>query len=165
MSDTHESHDEHEHRRRASALYGLIIGGSVLAATTADLRLVRVIVSVVATLVVYWIAETYVHIMTARQMSRHELDKATWRAIAADGLPLITISFIPLAVLVVTDLLGLTTDRAADVALGANTALLLFAGYRIGKDAGLTGNRLALSVTVTGLLGIAIVGLKLGLAH
>ncbi|MDI1289914.1 MAG: hypothetical protein PSX37_08220 [bacterium] len=157
--------DEHEHRRRASALYGLIIGGSVLAATTADLRLGFVIVSVVATLAVYWIAETYVHVMTVRQMSHHELDKAQLRSIASDGLPLITISAIPLIVLLVADLAGMTTDRAADVALGANTALLIFAGYRIGKDAGLTGGRLAVSVAITGLLGLAIVGLKLGLAH
>lgn len=160
-----EDHDVHEHRRRASALYGLIIGGSVLAATTADLRLGRVIISVLATLAVYWIAETYVHVMTARQMSRHELDRSEFRAIAADGLPLITISMIPLAVLVVADVLGMTTDRAADVALAANTALLLFGGYRIGSDAGLRGNKLAVSVAVTGLLGLAIVGLKLGLAH
>lgn len=165
MSGTHEPHDEHEHRRRASALYGLIIGGSVLAATTAELRLVRVVISVIATLAVYWIAETYVHVMTARQMARQELDRSEFRAIAADGLPLITISVIPLAVLVVADLLGMTTDRAADVALSANTVLLVYGGYRIGRDAGLTGGRLAISVAVTGLLGLAIVGLKLGLAH
>ncbi len=155
----------HEHRRRASALYGLIIGGSVLAATTADLRLGFVVVSVLATLAVYWIAETYVHVMTERQMVHHEVDRATVRVIAADGLPLITVSLVPLAVLLVADVMGLSTDRAADVALAANTALLLFGGYRIGRDAGLTGWRLVLSAMLTGLLGLAIVGLKLGLAH
>ena len=52
----------HEHRRRASALYGLIIGGSVLAAASADQRLAFVALSVIATLAVYWIAETYVYL-------------------------------------------------------------------------------------------------------
>jgi len=98
----------HEHRRRASALYGLIIGGSVLAATTADLRLGFVVVSVLATLGVYWIAETYVHLMAERQTEHHELAMSTVRSVAVAGLPLITVSVIPLVILVAADLLGLT---------------------------------------------------------
>jgi len=143
----------------------LIIGGSVLAAVTADQRLLLIAVSVVATLAVYWVAETYVHLMIERQMEHHELDRPTIRSIASDGLPLMTVSAIPIAVLVIAALAGMSTENAADVALTANTLLLLFAGYRIGRDAGLVGGRLVLSVTITGLLGIAIIGLKFALAH
>ncbi len=117
------------------------------------------------TLAVYWIAETYVHVMTERQMQHRELEFRTIRLIAADGLPLITVSAIPLAVLLLATLAGMSVDMAADVALGANTVLLLIGGYRIGREAGLGGVRLGLSVAVTGLMGLAIVALKLGLAH
>ena len=54
-------------RSKASALYGLIIAGAVLATASPTARLGFVALSLVATLAVYWIAETYVHFMAERQ--------------------------------------------------------------------------------------------------
>jgi hypothetical protein len=153
------------HRRRASALYGLIIAGSVLATSGTEERLLAVAGALVATLGVYWSAETYVHVMAERGVERHVLDVRTVAGIASDGLPLITVSGVPLAVLLVGALAGLSTARAAEVALYVNTAVLLIEGYRISRDAGITGWRLGATVTFTGFLGLFMIGLKAALGH
>ena len=117
------------------------------------------------TLAVYWVAETYVHLMAERAVEGHELSRRTAGTIARDGLPLITVSAVSLVVLLVCGLAGMSSVRAADWALYANTLVLLVAGYRISRDAGLTGIRLVGSVTLSGVLGLAMVGLKIALNH
>ena len=156
-------HDSH--RRRASALYGLIIGAAVLATSGADDRMWIIALSVLATLVVYWLAETYVHLMAERAVERHVLTPRTASVIARDGLPLITVSFLPLGVLILAALAGLPASTATQWALYANTAVLLIEGYRISRDAGVVGFRLLLAVAFTGFLGIALVGLKVAISH
>jgi hypothetical protein len=152
-------------RTKASALYGLIIAGAVLATAGPEARLAFVAVSLVATLTVYWVAETYVHVMAERQAEHHELSRAQMGAIARDGLPLITVSAIPLAILLAGAVLGIETALAEDLALYANTILLLIGGYRMSRDAGVTGGRLVVSTMISGLLGLAMVGLKIVLNH
>jgi hypothetical protein len=153
------------HRRRASELYGLIIGGAVLATSGVEERLLFIALSLVITLAVYWVAETYVHLMAERGVEGHELSRGTAATIAKDGLPLITVSAVSLVVLLVCGLAGMSGVKAADWALYANTLVLLVAGYRISRDAGLTGLRLAGSVAISGVLGLAMVGLKIALNH
>lgn len=152
-------------RSKASALYGLIIAGAVLATAGPEARLAFVAISLVATLAVYWVAETYVHLMAERQAEGHELSRAHMAAIARDGLPLITVSAIPLAILLLGAAVGLDTALAEDLALYANTILLLVGGYRMSRDAGVTGGRLVVATMVSGLLGLAMVGLKIVLSH
>jgi hypothetical protein len=153
------------HRRRASALYGLIIAGAVLATVGIEDRLLVIAGSLLATLVVYWLAETYVHLMSERAVERHVLDRQSATVIARDGLPLISVSFVPLAVLLLAALIGLPPAGAAEWALYVNTAVLLLEGYRISRDAGVVGFRLLVAVTFTGLLGLALVGLKAAISH
>jgi uncharacterized membrane protein YdjX (TVP38/TMEM64 family) len=153
------------HRRRASSLYGLIIGGAVLATSGVEERLMFIALSLVTTLAVYWVAETYVHVMAERGVEGHELSRRTALTIAQDGLPLISVSAVPLGVLLVCALAGMSSVKAADWALYANTLVLLVAGYRISRDAGLSGARLGVSVFISGLLGLAMVGLKIALNH
>ncbi len=152
-------------RSKASALYGLIIAGAVLATASPTARLGFVALSLVATLAVYWIAETYVHFMAERQAEQHELSRAHMLSIARDGLPLITVSAIPLAILLLGAAVGLDTALAEDLALYANTLLLLVGGYRMSRDAGVVGFRLVISTMVSGLLGLTMVGLKIVLSH
>lgn len=153
------------HRRRASSLYGLIIAGSILATSGTEERLLAVAAALVATLAVYWAAETYVHAMAERAVERHVLAGRTLAAIARDGLPLVTASVIPILVLLAAGAAGLSTFRAAEMALFVNTAMLLFEGFRISRGAGLVGWRLAATVAFTGALGLVMVGLKVALGH
>ena len=152
-------------RRSASALYGLIIACAVLATASPDDRLVFVAIRVIGTLGIYWIAETYVHLMAARQAQRHELSRAQFASIAKDGLPLITVTFAPLIALLIAALLGMNAELGEDIALTINIVLLLVFGYQMSKDAGIRGFRLILSTLIAGLLGLAMVALKIFLNH
>ncbi|MDP2012999.1 MAG: hypothetical protein Q8L05_02105 [Actinomycetota bacterium] len=152
-------------RQSASALYGLIIACAVLATASPDARLVVVALTVIGTLAIYWIAETYVHVMAARQAQHRELTRAQFAAIAKDGLPLITVTFAPLLALLVAALLGLSAELGENIALAINIALLLTFGYRMSRDAGIRGMRLVISTLLAGFLGLAMVTLKIFLNH
>lgn len=152
-------------RRSASGLYGLIIACAVLATASPDDRLVFVALTVIGTLAIYWIAETYVHLMAVRQHQHHEITGAQMRVIALDGLPLITVTVAPMVALLIAALLGLNAELGEDIALAVNIVLLLAFGHRMSKDAGLTGIRLVVSTLLAGLMGLAMVGLKIFLNH
>lgn len=148
------------HRRRASYLYGLIVSGAVLAATPPTDRLELVALTLLGTLVVYWAAETYVHWMTARAVLHRDLTGPERRGLVLDGWPLVAACAVPVAVLVVEELLRIDGPRAVEVALLVNAGLLVVVGHSMGRDSGLTGWRLAGSSVLAGVLGLAVVGLK-----
>lgn len=137
----------------------------MLAAVGVEDRLLIIAVSFLTTLGVYWLAETYVHFMAQREADRQELDAQTVGVIARVGLPLISVSFVPLAVLLGASLLGLPVDSAASWALYTNMAVLLLEGYRISRSAGIVGFRLVVAVAFTGFLGVVLVGLKIAIGH
>lgn len=151
------------HRRRATHLYGLIISGAVLATVSTEFRLTRVAFALVSTLLIYWIAETYVHLLATRGMQKRRLERREMLAITLDGWPLVAASGVPLVVLAIEALLKLETARALEIALSVNAVLLFGMGWRISRDGGLTGIRLLLSAGLAGLLGIAMVVLKVQL--
>jgi hypothetical protein len=160
-----EPHASRLHRRRASHLYGLIISGSVLAAAPETFGLARIALAVFGTLVVYWVAETYAHWIAARTVHRRGLTPSEERAVLRDGLPLVAACAVPVAVLLVEDLLDVDVSRGVEVALAVNIVLLLVVGWRMSRAGGLRGVRLVGSTLITGLLGVAMVGLKLTLHH
>ncbi|MFN8147259.1 MAG: hypothetical protein U0R76_07300 [Candidatus Nanopelagicales bacterium] len=164
MSEAPSDHAPHQapdlHRRRASYLYGLIVSGAVLAAASESYRISRVVVAMVATLVIYWASETYVHWIAAREMLRRDLTAQERRHILLDGWPLVTASAVPAAVLLVEALLKVEDARAVDVALVVNTLLLLVVGYRMSRQSALTGWRLWASTALAGALGVAIIAVK-----
>lgn len=148
------------HRRRAAHLYGLIISGAVLATAPDELRLVRVALLMLGTLCIYWLAETYVHLMAARTHLRRTLTPRERRHIVVDGWPLVAASGVPLAALAIEALLGFETKVALDITLAVNAVLLFVVGWRMGRVSGLTGGRLVVAAAVAGLLGVTMIGLK-----
>jgi hypothetical protein len=150
-------------RRDASYLYGLIISGVVLATAPAEFRLARVALSLFATLVIYWAAETYVHWIAARTQVRRPLTPAERHVIVRDGWPLVSACGAPLVLLTIEGLLQVETGLAIDLALGLNALLLFAVGWRMGRAGGLSGIHLVQSAGAAGLLGIALVGLKIAM--
>ena len=148
------------HRRRASYLYGLIVSGAVLATASDVYRISRVIVALLATLVIYWASETYVHWIAAREALRRDLSASERRHLVLDGWPLVTACAVPTVVLGVEALLRVEDARAVDIALGVNTVLLLVVGYSMSKQSHLTGWKLWFSTALAGLLGVAIIVMK-----
>jgi hypothetical protein len=147
-------------RRRAAHLYGLILCGAVLAASTDASRLTLVAAAMVGTLVVYWVAESYAHWMSARMVLGRGLTRDEERAAILDGFPLVAASTIPVLVLLLEALLSIETGRALRIALWVNVLLLLAVGWRMSSTGGLRGWRRVGLTLMTGLLGIAMVVLK-----
>ncbi|OLT48085.1 hypothetical protein [Cellulosimicrobium sp. CUA-896] len=163
-SDLHHAPSETV-RRRSAYLYGLVITGSVLAAAPTGLGLVRVAALLGGTLVVYWCAETYAHLIAARTLAGRALTGTERREVATGGLPLVAACAVPVVVLLVEALLQVEPSLAVDVALTVNVGLLVVVGWRMSTAGGLRGARRVLTTAGAGLLGVAMIVLKLSLHH
>jgi hypothetical protein len=112
------------------------------------------------TLLIYWVAEAYTHWMSVRIVHRRPLTRPEQLSAVRDGLPLVAASIVPVLVLLLEAVLGVDTARGVRIALWVNAVLLLAVGWRLSSQGGLTGWRRVGLATMTGLLGVAMVGLK-----
>jgi hypothetical protein len=147
-------------RQRAAGIYGTIVTAAVIATGGNQLTTAALELTVLITLVVYWLAEQYAallgeHTHAGRLPTREQVASSLGAA-----WPMVTASFVPLAALIVARLLGATAPDAAMVALVVTIGLLVVHGYAAARAAGLTGFRLVAVVAVAGALGVAMVVLK-----
>ena len=148
------------HRRRAAHLYGLIITGAVLATASDSYRIGRVALILLATLAVYWAAESYAHWNAARAHVRRPLNRAEQRMILHDGWPMVAASGVPLLCLALEAVVGVETSVAIKITLAVNSVVLFVTGWQMGRDAGVTGSRLFIDSAIAGLLGLSLIVLK-----
>jgi hypothetical protein len=145
-------------RRRAAGIYGAIITASVL--TAASQSLPTLAISVLVTLVVYWLAEQYAELLGA-QSARGKVP--SWphiRAALRDSWPIVSASFLPLAVLVLARVAGASSIAAANAGVITAVVLLTFHGWAAARAARLRGWRLAGWTSIAAVLGLAMVALK-----
>ncbi|MDQ2875726.1 MAG: hypothetical protein M3Y33_13415 [Actinomycetota bacterium] len=117
--------------------------------------------SVLITLVVYWLAEQYAELLGEQATHGHV---PTWRHVRGSlgaSWPIVSASFAPLAVLVVVRLAGASAPDAASAGVGTAIALLTFHDWNAGRAAGLHGWRLAAATSIAAVLGLVLVALKL----
>lgn len=149
--------------RMASEIYGLIVASSVLAAGSHDDDVLHVALAVLITLVVYWLAETYAHVMAASHVRGRRLSWARGRYELRAGWPLVSASFTPLIVVVVTAVLGADINTAQVAGLICATVLLFISGWIAGRRAGVTGSRRLLAALVAASFGLILIALKAAL--
>ena len=152
-------------RRRAAGIYGAIITAAVMAAGGASLAATPLAVSVLITLVVYWLAEQYAELLSEPERQGHLPDWAHVRHTFADRWPMVSASFAPIIALVLARLAGATTPSAATVGVAVAIALLTFHGWSAGRAAQLRGWRLAVATAIAAALGLMIVVLKNVVIH
>jgi hypothetical protein len=150
---------------RAAGIYGTIITAAVIAASGSTLSTAALEVTVLVTLVVYWLAEQYASLLGEHAHAGHLPNTRTLTSSFARSWPMVTASFVPLATLVVVRLVGASASTAASAALVITIVLLLIHGDSVGKAAGLTGVRLVAISGTAGLLGLSMVVLKVALHH
>jgi hypothetical protein len=144
----------------AAAIYGIIVGGAVMAASHAE-RVLVVAIAVLVTLVIYWTAERYARLVAARIHDGHRPNWEHVRHELTHGWEMVTASTIPLIVLVVAGgVLGASVYSAVIAALISSTALLGLAGWEIGRDGRLTTGERVVSACVAALFGVGMVLLK-----
>jgi hypothetical protein len=147
-------------RRRAAGIYGTIVTAAVIAASSATLSSVALEVTVLVTLVVYWLAEQYAELLGEHTEVGRLPDWERVSSSLAAAWPMVTASFVPLASLLVARLSGASRSQAANIALCVTIALLAIHGHAAAKAGGLRGIRLVLVATIAGLLGLVMVVLK-----
>jgi len=113
-----------------------------------------------------WVALT-INFLLPRMMPGSPIDgilqhltPAQLRRHLGNGWELVSASFLPLAVLLVAGLLGTTVSTAVLAALICATVLLSAAGWRVGRQAGLTRRSRLLSAMCSGAFGGAMILLK-----
>jgi hypothetical protein len=147
-------------RRRAAGIYGTIVTAAVLAAAGDHVPTLPLAVSIVVTLVVYWLAEEYAELL-GEQLEGGRLP--TWpdiRAALAASWPMVSASYIPLLSLVLARLLGASPPDAASVGLVAAIVLLIIYGWSAGRAAHLRGRQLLVITSIAAALGLLMILLK-----
>lgn len=143
----------------ASAVYGVIVGAAVMAASHAESG-AKVTVAVLVTLVIYWGAERYARLVAQRIHAGH---RPAWRQARdqlTSGWELVTASALPLAVLAGLSALGVALEPAVLAALGCSTVLLGLAGWEVGRDGRLALGERVLSAGVAAMFGVVMIVLK-----
>src|SRR4051794_36589160 len=131
-----EEDERNEAARIANGMYGVIVSSAAMVSIHGE-SVRRLAVAVLVTLLIYWAAERYVHIMAHRVVLGPD---ASWRDLNGglkDGWEFVTASFAPLLVLVGSHWLGASLSTAVFLALLCGTGVLALAGWRVGSDAGL----------------------------
>ena len=152
-------HQLEEEARTAHGIYGLIVGSAVMATAQGD-AVVRLAVAVLVTLLIYWVAERYAHLMARRIALGRRLTRPELRRELSHGWELVTASYLPLIVLVGSHLLGADLTGSVLSALVCSTVLLCLSGWRVGREAQLGLSQRLLSTSIAGAFGVVMIALK-----
>jgi len=146
----------------ASAVYGTVLAGSLIAVEGSrdDVDVKRLVIVVVATQCVYWLAHVYAELVGRRIGTRQRPFRGEIRELLRDDWPLVAASFGPLIAIVLTRAGGADADTAVRVGLWVNAVVL--AGWAVfaGRRAKLHLAELVLYVAVSFAFGVALVLLK-----
>jgi hypothetical protein len=144
-------------RRCAVGIYGTIITAGVLASAGDGLSTLDLALSVLITLMVYWVAEEYAEILGEHLAGGRQLD---WRYALAATWPMLGASFLPLLLLVLARLAGAGRSAAANVALVAAVCELMVYAWAAGHAAQLRGRQHLAVTFAAAMLGLLMIILK-----
>jgi hypothetical protein len=116
--------------------------------------------SVLVTLVVYWLAEQYAELLSEPDRLGHLPRWAHVRASLGDSWPMVTSSFAPLAVLILARLAGASAADAANAGVAVALGLLTLHGWAAARAAQLHRWQLAGATAIAAALGVILVLLK-----
>ncbi len=146
--------------RRAAGIYGTIITAAILAALGDHVHTIPLTVSILVTLVVYWLAEEYAELLGEQLEGGHLPTWGAVRTALAATWPMVTASYIPLLALIVAHLLGASVPAAANVGLGVAIVLLTIYAWSAGRAARLRGKQLLIVTAAAAALGLLMIILK-----
>ena len=147
-------------RQQAVAIYGTIVTAAILSSAGDRLPVPDLVVSIVVTLAVYWVAEEYAEIL-GEHLAGGRLP--TWpyiRAALTATWPMVTASFVPLLFLVAAWLLGASGPAAANAGLAAAVMELVLYGWGAGRAARLRGRQRLAVAAAAAALGLVMIVLK-----
>src|SRR5580700_754963 len=104
-------------QRRAAGIYGAIVTAAILDTAGGHVSTTALVVSVVVTLLVDWLAEEYAEVLGEQVQGGRLPSRASIREALAATWPMITASFAPLVALVLARAAGAANLTAANVGL------------------------------------------------
>jgi hypothetical protein len=151
-------------RHASGVIYGtLVTAGAIVTASEAAPNVVEMAITVVVTVVLYWVAHAYAEVL-GNSLAVAPSWKVAVRELAIES-PMVAACVLPLGVLLVTDVVGASFELATTISLLATVGLLFVWGLLAARRARLSRAWAAASGGVYTLLGLAIVALKLILVH
>jgi hypothetical protein len=147
-------------RRRAAGIYGTIVTAAVLAAAGDHMPTLPLAVSILITLVVYWVAEEYAELLGEQLEGRRVPTWPDVRAALAVTWPMVSASYIPLLALMLARLLGTSPPAAASVGLVVAVVFLTIYAWSTGRAAHLRGRQLFVITSIAAALGLLMIILK-----
>src|SRR5215467_14332159 len=131
---------EVKRRRRSAGIYGAIITAAILDTAGDRMSTGALVIAVVVTLVVYWLAEEYAELLGEQVEGGHLPTWVRIREALAATWPMVSASFAPLLVVVVVR--------------------LAVHGWSAGRASKLRGRQLLLTTSIAIALGVAMIALK-----
>ena len=144
------------------AIYGQILVTSMVGALSedSDIDAEYILVSVGATMLVFWLAHVYAGVLGHHLQLGHGFSWSRVGAIARHEWPILA-SGIPPAIVLALGTIGLfERETAFWLAIGAGIASLVFWGVAYAREQGYHTAVVALAGALNGLLGVVIVALK-----
>ena len=147
-------------QRRAAGIYGAIVTAAILDTAGGHVSTAALVVSVVVTLLVYWIAEEYAEVVGEQVEGGRLPSRASVRRALTVTWPMVSASYAPLLALVLARLAGASDLTAANVGLVVAVILLTVHGWLAARAAQLHGWPLAFATSTAAALGIVMILLK-----
>jgi hypothetical protein len=146
----------------AHAIHGTVVGSAVMVGASLHGTLPQVVITVVATLLVFWATERYAELLAAGARGPGT-GRARVVAALRHGWPMLESSYAPVIVLLLVSAIGAKLPVAVLAALGLSTLLLAGLGYDAARRSGASVATALGWSTMSALLGVAIIVLKLAL--
>jgi hypothetical protein len=130
---------ENQGRRRAAGIYGAIITAAILDTAGGHVSTAALVVSVVVTLLVYWVAEEYAEVLGEQAAGGRLPSRASIQGALISTWPMVTASYLPLlAVVLAAAFGGVEADRRQRRPCGGGRAVdsARVAGWAGGPVAG-----------------------------
>jgi hypothetical protein len=151
---------ENQGRRRAAGIYGAIITAAILDTAGGHVSTTVLVISVVVTLLVYWIAEEYAEVVGEQAAGGRLPSRASIQGTLVSTWPMITASYGPLLAVVLATLAGASALTAANVGLVVAIVLLTIHGWLAGRAAQLQRWKLVVATSIAAGLGLVMILLK-----
>jgi hypothetical protein len=151
---------EKQGRRRAAGIYGAIITAAILDTAGGHVSTTALVVAVVVTLLVYWIAEEYAEVLGEQAAGGHLPSRASIRGALVSTWPMVSASYLPLLAVVVAAAAGASALTAANAGLVVAVVLLTVHGWLAGRSAQLQGWKLLWATSIAAGLGLVMILLK-----
>jgi hypothetical protein len=151
---------ENRGRRRAAGIYGAIVTAAILDTAGGHVSTAVLVISVVVTLLVYWIAEEYAEVLGEHTAGGRLPSRASIQSALVATWPMVTASYLPLLAVVLATLARASALTAANVGLVVAIMLLTVHGWLAGRAAQLHSWKLLVATSIAAGLGLVMILLK-----